>query len=306
MKALVSTLLLLFVSVSQAETVATVGMIADVARNVAGELVPVRSLIKPGVDPHFYKATRSDIITLRKAELILYNGLFLEGKLEDALKRIEKSGKQVVAVSERIDPSFLIEPEDYPGNYDPHLWMDPVAWKHVLAEIEGALSRRYPQHREAFLAQRQAYEQKLQRLSEYASRILNTVPQSSRILITAHDAFNYFGQRFGYEVVGIQGISTASEAGIRHIEELVNLIVERKVQAVFVESTVSQKNIEAIVEGARAKGHQVQIGGELFSDAMGKEGTYLGTYIGMIDHNVTTIARALGGQAPQKGLNGRL
>ncbi len=299
-------------SLVQAETneqyqiVATVGMIEDVARSVAGERAEVIGLMGAGVDPHLYKPTRSDIRRLMGADVIFYNGLLLEGKMADSLIRAATGGKKVHAVTELLDEQYLLEPEEFEGLYDPHIWMDPDAWSRTIDVIRDKLTEFDAEGADSYKRNAEAYRARLSELDAYAERVLSSVPESQRVLVTAHDAFNYFGRRFGYEVVGIQGLSTESEAGVRDIENLVDLLVSRNIGAVFVESTVSDRNIKALIAGAKARGHTVVVGGELFSDAMGNAGTYEGTYIGMIDHNVTTIARALGGEAPERGMNGKL
>lgn len=286
--------------------VCTVGMITDIARRVAGDRAEVEGLIGSGVDPHLFSPTRDDVKRLLSGDVVFYNGLLLEGKLTDALVRAARGGRRVHAVTEGIDPSFLLSPEEFEGHADPHVWMDPEAWREAVKVVRDVLIETDPDGRSEYERNADALLDELTVLTAYAEEVLSTVPEESRVLVTAHDAFNYFGRRFGFEVVGIQGISTESEAGVRDIERLVDLIVSRKVGAVFIESTVSERNIRALVVGARARGHSVAIGGSLFSDAMGAEGTYEGTYIGMIDHNVTTIARALGGSVPEGGMNGRL
>ncbi len=291
---------------SHPKVIGTTGMISDVVENIAGERVQVSGLIGPGVDPHLYKATRSDMAKLSRADIVFYNGLLLEGKLTDALIRVATSGKKVHAVTELIDPTYLLQSEKLAGHYDPHVWMDPKAWLKAVEVVEAKLSEFDPSGAPTYQEVSSKYKKKLTELDAYCEQVLQTVPKESRVLITAHDAFNYFGKRYGYEVLGIQGISTESEAGVQDIERLVDILVKRKIKAVFVESTVSQRNIKALIEGAAAQGHRVSIGGELFSDAMGKPGTYEGTYIGMIDHNVTTIVRALGGKAPADGFHGKL
>ncbi len=286
--------------------VATVGMVGDIARHVAGDHAQVMGLMGSGVDPHLYKPTRTDVSKLMDADVIFYNGLLLEGKMSDSLIRAATSGKKVHPVTELLDPAYLLEPDEFAGHYDPHVWMDPSAWIKAVEVVRDSLVEFDPANASEYQANAQAYIAQLGELDAYAERVLSSVPESQRILVTAHDAFNYFGKRFGFRVVGIQGISTESEAGVRDIEQLVTLLVENNIGAVFVESTVSERNINALIAGAQAQNHSVIIGGELFSDAMGDEGTYEGTYIGMIDHNVTTIARALGGDAPEKGLHGKL
>lgn len=298
---------------SQAQTpdgklrvVTTTGMITDVVRNVAADKISVVGLIGAGVDPHLFKATRSDIAMLSGADIVFFNGLLLEGKLIDALKRIAAAGKPVHAVTELLEPASLRELSGYPGHYDPHVWMNPAAWARTVDVIETKLSARDPAGAPIYREAAARYKQTLEELDRYAHKVLQTVPAESRVLITAHDAFEYFGIRYGYAVRGIQGLSTESEAGVQDIERLVAELVDKKIKAVFVESTVPTKSVTALIEGAQARGHTVTVGGELFSDAMGSPESYEGTYVGMIDHNVTTIARALGGEAPAKGMQGKL
>ena len=291
---------------SRPTIVCTTGMVTDIVRNVAGDRARVVGLMDSGVDPHLYKPTRSDVKRLLDADIIFYNGLLLEGKMTDSLIRAATSGKRVHAVTELLDERYLLEPESFDGLYDPHVWMDPTAWSKAVEVVRDKLVAFDPEGASAYRANAERYAALLGELDAYAEHVLGSVPEPQRVLVTAHDAFNYFGKRYGYEVVGIQGISTESEAGVRDIEELVDLIVDRGIDAVFVESTVSERNINALVSGAAAAGHGVVIGGELYSDAMGDRDTYEGTYIGMIDHNVTTIARALGGDAPERGMRGDL
>jgi manganese/zinc/iron transport system substrate-binding protein len=293
-------------AVAETKAVASTGMIGDLVRGVGGESLQVEDLMTSGVDPHLYKPTRSDILRLSRADIAFYNGLFLEGKMLAAFQRLAKAGKKTIAVAELLDKSYLLSPPEFQGHPDPHVWMDPRAWAKVADEIARELIEFNPSDAPAYRTGLKNYKTKLEALDAYAETVLKSVPEKRRILVTAHDAFGYFGRRFDFEVVGIQGISTQSEAGIRDIERIVSLLVERKIEAIFVESTVSDRNVQALIEGASKQGHRVRIGGELFSDAMGKPGTYEGTYLGMIDHNVTTIARALGGKAPAKGFQGLL
>lgn len=279
--------------------VCTVGMITDVVREIAGERAVVEGIIGEGVDPHLYKPNRADVIQLQAADLIFYNGLLLEGKMGDVLLQMATSGRPVYAVTEQIlgDEQYLMEKDDDSGYTDPHVWMDVAGWRTGVDVIARGLIDYDPAHAEDYRARAEAYSQRLTGLHDYALEAVATIPEGRRVLVTAHDAFRYMGRAYGLEVRGIQGFSTESEAGVRDLEELIDFIVEREIPAVFVESSVSDKNVRALVEGARARGHEVRIGGELFSDAMGQPGTYEGTYIGMIDHNVTTIVNALGGEA---------
>jgi manganese/zinc/iron transport system substrate-binding protein len=286
--------------------VTTTGMVADLVRTVGGERVRVSQLMGEGVDPHLYKATRSDMSAMLGADAVFYNGLLLEGKLSDALVRIATSGKPVFAVTELIEESSLLQPEGAEGHFDPHVWMDPRAWAKAVEVVRDKLAERDSAGAATFRANAANLQRDIEALDAYAERVLQSVPAERRVLVTAHDAFNYFGRRYGFEVLGIQGVSTESEAGLKQIESLVDLLVKRKIPAVFVESTIPDRSVRALIAGAKAKGHAVTIGGELYSDAMGKPGTYEGTYVGMIDHNVTTIARALGADAPAKGFRGRL
>jgi manganese/zinc/iron transport system substrate-binding protein len=284
------------------DVVATTGMIADAAREVGGDLVEVRALMGPGVDPHAYRQTRSDIVAMAEADLVLWHGLFLEAQMEEFLRDLA-GDRNVVAVAESLPADLLVAHDDYEDRYDPHVWMDPDLWSRVVLNVRDALIVTAPAHEAAFRANADAHLEELEELARYAAEVLSSVPAERRVLVTAHDAFNYFGSAYGFEVRGIQGISTESEAGLQRVAELVDLLVDRRIGAVFVESSVSDRNVRALIEGAAAEGHEVAVGGTLFSDAMGEAGTYEGTYLGMIDHNATTIARALGGQAPERGMS---
>ncbi|MEM6340234.1 MAG: zinc ABC transporter substrate-binding protein [Pseudomonadota bacterium] len=285
--------------------VATTGMIADAVTNIGGDLVEVQALMGAGVDPHAYRQTRTDIVAMANADLVLWNGLYLEAQMEDFLIGLGEGGN-VVAVAEAVPENLLLGSEDYEGRFDPHLWMNPNLWSRVVINIRDALVDVHPESADAFNANADAYLAELSDLARYTNEVLSSVPVESRVVLSAHDAFNYFGNAYGFEVVGIQGISTESEAGLQRIGALVDMLVQNDIRAVFVETSVSDRNIQALIEGAAAEGHEVVIGGELFSDAMGEPGTYEGTYIGMIDHNATTISAALGGTSPEDGMQGLL
>ncbi|WP_164660850.1 metal ABC transporter solute-binding protein, Zn/Mn family [Tropicibacter sp. Alg240-R139] len=287
------------------KVVATTGMIADAARQVGGDQVEVKGLMGPGVDPHAYRQTRTDIVAMTRADLILWHGLYLEAQMEGFFHDLERK-RTVVAVAEGLDKSKLRAHDDYADKFDPHVWMTPDLWRDVVVEVQKALIDVRPEAADVFAANAEKHLADLDRLSTYAADTLVQVPENNRVLLTAHDAFGYFGGSYGYEVMGIQGISTQSEAGLNRIGELVDLLVERQITAVFVESSVSDRSIRALIEGAAAKGHKVHVGGELFSDAMGEDGTYEGTYIGMLDHNITVIAGALGAAVPARGMDGKL
>jgi manganese/zinc/iron transport system substrate-binding protein len=287
------------------KVVATTGMIADAARQVGGDLVEVQGLMGPGVDPHAYRQTRSDIVAMTRADLVLWHGLYLEAQMEEFFHDLERK-RRVVAVAEGLPKDVLRGHDDYDDKYDPHVWMTPVLWKLVVAEVQKALTETRPEAADTFAANAEAHLADLDRLIAYGAETLARVPENNRALVSAHDAFGYFGRDYGFDVMGIQGISTQSEAGLNRISELVETLVERKISAVFVESSVSDRSVRALIEGAASWGHEVSIGGELFSDAMGAEGTYEGTYIGMLDHNFTTVAGALGAEVPERGMDGKL
>jgi manganese/zinc/iron transport system substrate-binding protein len=286
--------------------VTTVGMVTDIVRHVAGDKAAVTGIIGEGVDPHLYKPTRNDVAALMDADCIFYSGLMLEGKMSDTFVKVANSGKPVFAVTQLIDESFLLEPPEFAGHPDPHVWMSVPGWMKAVEAVARSLSTFDAANASYYDANAQRYLAELKKLDAYSRASIGSIPETSRILITAHDAFNYFGREYAIDVQGIQGISTESEAGLQQINRLVNDIVQKEVRAVFVETSVADRNIRALVDGAAARGAQVKIGGSLFSDAMGAPGTYEGTYIGMIDHNVTTITRALGGTAPERGMQGKL
>lgn len=279
--------------------IATTGMIADAARRLTGG--DVQALFGPGIDPHSHRPTRGDILALSRADLILWHGLHLEAQLIEVLT--ELSGKRnVTAVADALPKELLRTDPAYPDRPDPHVWMDPALWQQVVAGIGRTLAAIGID----VTATGTAYADEISALGAWSAKALASVPENRRVLVTAHDAFGYFGRAYGWQVEGIQGISTESEAGLVRIGELVDMLVQREIPAVFVESSVSDRAIRALIEGAAAQGHEVVIGGELFSDAMGPDGRYEGTWIGMIDHNVTTITRALGGDAPETGMQGKL
>jgi manganese/zinc/iron transport system substrate-binding protein len=265
-------------------------MVADIATNVGGEYAAATALMGEGVDPHLYKASPADVSQLSRADIVLYSGLHLEGKLAELLERMGRR-KPTVGVAERIAPEKVLT--DDHGARDPHVWFDVSLWSAAAGAAADALAEFDPPHADAYRTNATAYRDRLAQLHEYAKDQLATVSKDRRVLVTAHDAFRYFGRAYGVEVRGIQGISTDSEAGVRQVRELVDFLVERKIKAVFVETSVSDQNIRSLLEGCHARGHPVIIGGSLYSDAMGKAGTPEATYEGMVKHNVDTIVNAL-------------
>ena len=286
------------------QIVCTIAMVGDVVKQVVGDKAEVEILMGPGVDPHLHKATRSDRKAIKNAQIVFYSGLMLEGKMMNQLS--SRGDKVVVPVTESIPESTLLEPPEFEGHFDPHVWMDVSAWSQTVDVILDVMSEFDPDNKSYYEANAKAYKAELEKLHNYAKKTIGSIPEESRVLVTAHDAFNYFARAYGIEVKGIQGISTTSEASVKRINELVDMLVKRKVKAVFVESSVPKKHVDSLIEGAKARGWDVTIGGELFSDAMGKGNTYRGTYVGMIDHNVTTITEALGGDVVHGGMNHKL
>ena len=272
--------------------VATTGMITDAMRNVGGDRVDVTGLMGPGVDPHLYRPTASDVSALENADIIFYNGLELEGRMTDIFVRLAAS-KPTVAVTEGLPEDRLQEPPAFQGKYDPHVWFDVDLWSLTIQNVQQALAEIDPDSAELYQTNADSYVAELRELDSYVQEQIDTIPEAGRILITAHDAFGYFGLRYGVEVIGLQGTSTAAEAGAADVQSLSRLIVERQIKAIFVESSVPRATIEAVQSAVESGGHEVAIGGELFSDAMGADGTPEGTYIGMVRHNVDTIAGAL-------------
>jgi manganese/zinc/iron transport system substrate-binding protein len=273
--------------------VTTTGMIADAIKEIMGDSAEVIALMGPGVDPHLYKATEGDLKRLTDADLIVYNGLHLEGKMSEVLHQLEKDKNKVYALSNGIPSTQFRLLDSAAQIYDPHIWFDVALWDQSLQVLTSYLVHRFPEDSAYIQSRYQAYHLRLQALHEETKLRINSIPASQRVLITAHDAFGYFGKAYQIEVRGLQGISTVSDFGLNEVSGLVNFICDRKIKAVFVETSVSEQSIKAVVEGCKAKGHQVLIGGALYSDAMGAAGTEEGTYIGMVKKNVQTISQAL-------------
>ncbi len=277
------------------QVVATTGMVGDVARTVAGECAAVEVLMGPGVDPHLFKASAGDVRTLHRADLILYSGHSLEGQLGEVLEKLGRQ-KRTLAVAEAAVPvADLITVQDAYG-VDPHVWMDVGLWQRTVGVVGGALAELVPDCAAAIAQREEVYEAELAALHAWIGASIATIPEPQRILVTAHDAFNYFGRAYGIEVAGIQGISTESEAGIADIRAMVEVVVARRVPAVFIESTINPRTVQAVIDAAAARGHEVRLGGELYADAMGAQTTADGTYIGMLVANTRAIVAALGGR----------
>ncbi|MDQ3876209.1 MAG: zinc ABC transporter substrate-binding protein, partial [Actinomycetota bacterium] len=266
--------------------------VGDAVRAVGGDRVDVVTLMGPGVDPHVYKASEGDVIELAEADAVFYNGLHLEAKLADVFERM-RSRVPTYAVTDGIPRSRLLAPPGFSGAHDPHVWFDVRLWMKAVERVRGALSDLDPEHGREYRARARRELRKLAALDRYVRRQAARVPPRQRVLITAHDAFNYFGRAYGFEVRGLQGISTVSEAGTGDVRDLADFIAARRVPAIYVESSVSPRAIEAVREAVRSRGFDVQIGGQLFSDALGEPGTEAGTYPGMVRQNVDTIVHGL-------------
>ena len=276
------------------EVVTTIGMITDIVEQVGGPRVRVQGLMGPGVDPHLYKASEGDLRRLERADVVFFGGLHLEAKMADVLERIgERRATQ--AVTDEIPRSVLLRPAQFKGQYDPHVWFDVTLWMRAVEQVRDTLVRLDPGSAGLYRRNADAYLERLRGLDRYVHERAATVPADRRVLITAHDAFNYFGRAYGFDVRGLQGISTASEAGAGDVQELARFIADRRIPAIFVESSVSSRTIEAVREAVRARGFDVRIGGSLYSDAMGDFGTPDGTYIGMVRHNIDAIVAGLRG-----------
>lgn len=272
----------------------TTNILAEVSAQLLGPLqdsIRLQSLMGPGVDPHLYKASQGDLQALSEADLIIYNGLQLEGKMSQILKNMES--RAVLAAAEAVPREFWLNATDYPDAYDPHLWQDPLLWDYAVAAISEALQQQFPAYAARIDAQSETYRQRLAQLARAMDSMWQEVPEKQRVLITAHDAFKYYGRRYNLEVRGLQGISTAAEYGIRDLNDLADYAAERRVKAIFVESSVSPRSIEALQRAAQDRGHAMAVGGKLYSDALGGEGSNAETYLSMLEHNTKTMIEAL-------------
>jgi manganese/zinc/iron transport system substrate-binding protein len=274
----------------QATTTTT--MITDLVRQIGGDRVEVTGLMGPGVDPHLYKASQGDVAALREADVVFYNGLFLEGQMEDILEKTSEQ-KPAVQVTTDMPEEELLDSPQYEGQFDPHVWFDATLWETTVDPVVEQLSELDSDGASDFEQRGEEYRQQVEELDSFAEEEISSIPEEQRVLVTAHDAFNYFGRRYGMEVRGLQGISTEAEAGSRDVQELADFLAENEIKAIFVESSVPPRTIEAVQDAARDKGWELEIGGELYSDAGGDEGTEAETYVGMFRENVETITEAL-------------
>jgi manganese/zinc/iron transport system substrate-binding protein len=273
--------------------VTTTSMITDLVKNIGGDYVNLQGLMGSGVDPHLYKASEGDVTKLVEANVIFYNGLHLEGKLVDVFEKMGNATKTPIALGEELNKNTLIGSDYFASNYDPHVWFDIAYFKQFASKVAQVLSENDPANAENYKSNAETYLNELEALQSKIKATIETLPKEKRILVTAHDAFNYFGKAYDFEVVGLQGLSTATEAGVQDVQKLSAFIIERNIKAIFVESSVPKRTIEALQAAVKSKGHDVEIGGTLYSDALGNAGTAEGTYIGMFEYNVNTIVGAL-------------
>ena len=273
--------------------VTTTSMITDIVKNIGGNAINIQGLMGSGVDPHLYKASEGDVTKLVNADVIFYNGLHLEGKLVEVFEKMGSATKTPIPLADQLDKSTLIGSDYFASNYDPHVWFNIDYFKRFTDKVTSVLVDKDPDNKATYLANQKVYIEKLFFLETKIKDVIETLPKEKRILVTAHDAFNYFGKAYGFEVVGLQGLSTATEAGVQDVQKLTAFIIEKKIKAIFVESSVPKRTIEALQAAVKSKGHNVQIGGTLYSDALGNNGTPEGTYIGMFEYNVNTIVNAL-------------
>ena len=273
--------------------VTTTTMISDLVENIGGDYININGLMGSGVDPHLYKASEGDVSKLVNADIIFYNGLHLEGKLVEVFEKMGSKTKTQIALGEELDKSTLIGSDYFASNYDPHVWFDINYYRQFATKVTKVLAEKDPENKEAYYTNEREYIAKLFLLESDIKAVIETLPKEKRILVTAHDAFNYFGKAYDFEVLGLQGLSTATEAGVKDVQKLSAFIIERDIKAIFVESSVPKRTIEALQAAVKSKGHNVAIGGTLYSDALGTSGTAEGTYIGMFEYNVNTIVNAL-------------
>lgn len=273
--------------------VTTTTMITDLVQNIGGDYINLQGLMGAGVDPHLYKASAGDVTKLSNADIIFYNGLHLEGKLVEVFEKMNATQVAQIPLGASLDKKTLIGSDYFASNYDPHVWFNIQYFKQFVREVTNTLSRKDPENAANYKDNANAYLAQLDSLEAEIKATIETLPHEKRILVTAHDAFNYFGKSYGFEVVGLQGLSTATEAGVQDVQRLSQFIIENNVKAIFVESSVPRRTIEALQAAVQSKGHKVTIGGSLYSDALGNTGTLEGTYLGMFKYNVNTIVNAL-------------
>jgi len=275
------------------QVVTTTTILSDLVQNIGGDKVEVQGLMGPGVDPHLYKASEGDFLKLYYSDIVFYSGLHLEGKMVDVFEKMRYRGREAISLGSYLDEKQLISSENFGGNYDPHVWFNIRFFKIFADAVTEVLIEKDAYNSDYYRKNNTIYQQQLSALEDEVRTIIEALPVEKRILVTAHDAFSYFGKEYGFQVIGLQGISTATEAGVRDVRRLRDFIIEKDIKSIFIESSVPRRTIEALQAAVRAKKHEVGIGASLFSDALGNPGTEEGTYIGMFRYNVTNIVEAL-------------
>ncbi|MDO6736482.1 metal ABC transporter solute-binding protein, Zn/Mn family [Wenyingzhuangia sp. 2_MG-2023] len=278
---------------SKFTVVTTTTMITDLVKVLGGDAIEVKGIMGAGVDPHLYKASEGDVTKLSSADLIIYNGLHLEGKLVDVFEKMNQIGKETIALGDFLAHDQIINSELFASSHDPHIWFSINNWQTITEKLMLSLIKADPENTAIYQKNGKSYLEELETLKIEMNTIITTLPKEKRILVTAHDAFSYFGKEFGFEVVGLQGLSTATEAGVKDVQRISEFIITNKIKAIFVESSVPKRTVEALQASVQSKGHQVNIGGQLFSDALGDPLKETGKYIGMYRYNVNTIVHAL-------------
>lgn len=275
------------------QIVATTTMLADLSRIIGGDFVEVEGLMGPGIDPHLYQASAGDVTALQKADIVVYNGLHLEGKMGTIFESLTEMGKKIIRAEDALDRNDLLSDEEDPIYFDPHIWFDVSLWKDVTKHFAEKMAEYDPDNASTYSSNAEKYLEELDEAETYIKNRIGELPEESRVLVTAHDAFQYFAHAYGFEVRGLQGISTDAEAGTADVRELADFIIERKIKAIFIESSVPHKNVEALQAAVQARGFDVKIGGELYSDSLGDQASGHDSYIETIKANVDTIVDAL-------------
>lgn len=273
--------------------VTTTTMLTDLVKTIGGDNIEVQGLMGAGVDPHLYKASEGDVQKLFQADIVVYNGLHLEGKLGEVFEQMQQQNKTILVAADALNESELITSSNFASNYDPHIWFSIDNWIKVAQYVGDKLVELDSKNADSYKKNTETYIAELTQLKKDITDKTNELPKDKRILVTAHDAFNYFGKEHDFEVVGLQGLSTATEAGVKDVQRMADFIIENKVNAIFVESSIPKRTIEALQASVKSKNHDVKIGGTLYSDALGTTGTPEAKYIGMYKYNVNTIVNAL-------------
>ena len=275
------------------QIIATTTMLTDLVEVIGGDQVEVNGLMGPGIDPHGYRASASDVDVMTQAHVVAYNGLHLEGEMGRIFGELEKLDKEVIVLEEALSQATILDSDDEELPVDPHIWFSVPLWMEAADYVTTSLSAYDPDHAENYQENNRAYQKELNELDTYIRGRVNELPKESRYLVTAHDAFKYFGAEYGFEVIGLQGLNTQTEAGTRDVSQLAEFIVDHKIKAIFVETSVPTRTIESLQQAVLQRGWSLEIGGELYSDALGDADQNAETYLKMYRQNIDTIVDAL-------------